>query len=229
MFDTFDTVDLTHLLTPEIPTWNGSCGYCLEVKMDYDQMFRVQKMQIHAGLGTHIDAPSHRIEGGASVAEIPLEELFVPASVIDVSKKAHGDYELSVEEIEEYEKKYGTIREGNLVMIHTGWSRFWTHSDKYRNVDKKGQMHFPAVSGDAAKVFLKRGVVGLAIDTISPDCLNPRFPVHEILLGAGKYIIENVANGSKMPPTGGYVIGCPLFAKGATESPMRLIGLIPKK
>ena len=229
MFDAFDIVDLTHILSPDIPTWNGSCGYCLEIKMDYDQMFRVQKMKIHAGLGTHMDAPSHQIEDGASIAEIPIEELLVPACVIDVSEKAHGDYELSVEEVEAYEKKYGIIPKGSLVMIQTGWSQFWTEPKKYRNVDENGQMHFPAVSGSAGELFFERGIAGLAIDTLSPDCLNPSFPVHEILLGAGKYIIENMANGSLMPPKGGYVIALPLRAEEATESPMRLLGLIPKE
>lgn len=229
MFDAFEIIDLTHPLTPEIPTWNGSCGYTLDIKMDYDQMFRVQKMHIHAGVGTHMDAPSHRFAGKSCIAEIPLEELFVSVCAIDVSTKAHGDYELSTGEIKSYEKEHGTIPTGSLVMIYTGWSQFWSEPDKYRNVSGDGQMHFPAVSGDAAKVFLERGVVGLAIDTISPDCLDAQFPVHEVLLRAGKYIIENVANGSKIPPKGAYAIACPLFAKGATESPMRLIGLIPKQ
>ncbi len=228
MFDAFQIIDLTYPLSPEIPTWNGSCGYRLEIKKDYDQMFRVQKMVMHAGVGTHMDAPSHRFDDHACIAEIPLDELFAPACVIDVSEKAHGDYELSVGDIEDYEKAHGSISEGSLVIIYTGWSQFWSDPDKYRNVNGDGHMHFPAVAPEAAKIFLERGVVGLAIDTISPDCSNPQFPVHEILLGAGKYIIENVANGSKMPPKGGYVIACPLFAKGATESPMRLIGLIPK-
>ncbi|QVL57983.1 MAG: cyclase family protein [Simkaniaceae bacterium] len=228
MLKQFKVIDLTHPLSPEIPTWNGSCGYSLEVKMDYDQMFRVQKMKIHAGLGTHMDAPSHRFEGRASIAEISLDDLIVPTFVIDVSEKAHGDYELSVEEVKAYEKKYGAILEGSLVMIQTGWSRFWTEPNKYRNVDGNGQMHFPAVSGEAGKIFIERGVVGLAIDTLSPDCLNPSFPVHEILLGKGKYIIENVANGFKLPPVGAYVIALPLRAEKATEAPMRLIGLIPK-
>lgn len=112
MLKQFKVIDLTHPLSPEIPTWNGSCGYSLEVKMDYDQMFRVQKMKIHAGLGTHMDAPSHRFEGRASIAEISLDDLIVPTFVIDVSEKAHGDYELSVEEVKAYEKSMGLFLKG---------------------------------------------------------------------------------------------------------------------
>ena len=219
-------IELTHLLCPEVPTWNGSCGFCLEVKKDYDQMFRVQQIKMHAGVGTHMDAPSHRIQGSASIADIPLEQLIVPASLIDVSEKAHGDYELSVEDIEKYERKYGKIHADSLVIAHTGWGRFWSDSDAYRNVDDQGQMHFPAFSKEAAEFLVERNVAGIAIDTLSPDCLDLNFPVHKIFLEAGKYIIENIANASHMPPAGGYVISFPLRIEGATESPARIIGLV---
>jgi len=89
-------------------------------------------------------------------------------------------------------------------------------------------MHFPAFSSSAAAFLLKRGVAGIAIDTLSPDCLDQTFPVHEMILGAGKYIIENVADCAGLPERGAYVIALPLRAHDATESPIRLVGLIPK-
>lgn len=222
----FKVVELTHLLSPRVPTWNGSCGFCLEIKKDYDRMFRVQQLKMHAGVGTHMDAPSHRIEGGCSIAEIPLEQLIVPACVIDVSKKADADYEISVEDVEGYEQEYGKIPSKALVIGYTGWSRFWLDSDAYRNVDSNGQMHFPAFSGKAAEFLLQRNIAGIAIDTLSPDCLDAKFSVHQVILGAGKYIIENIANCSAVPPRGSYVIALPLRAENATESPVRIVCLI---
>lgn len=222
----FKVVELTHLLNPEVPTWNGSCGFCLEIKKDYDQIFRVQQMKMHAGVGTHMDAPSHRIQGGFSIADIPLEKFIVPACVIDVSAKADADYEVSIEDLDEYEKKYGQIPPGCLVIAYTGWSRFWSDSDAYRNVDVNGQMHFPAFSAKAAEFLLTRDIAGIAIDTLSPDCLDLNFSVHKIILGGGKYIIENIANCSQIPASGTHVIALPLRVEAATESPIRIIGLI---
>lgn len=190
-------------------------------------MFRVQQVKMHAGVGTHIDAPSHRIQGGLSTAEISLENLIAPACIIDVSKKASAEYEISIQDIEEYEKVYGIISPGSLVIGYTGWSRFWSDSIKYRNIDAKGQMRFPAFSKKAAELLLCREIVGIAIDTLSPDCLESTFPVHELLLGAGKYIIENIADCKEMPPQGAYIIALPLKAEDSTESPIRIIGLIP--
>ena len=228
MLKNFRIIDLTQPLYPEAPTWNGSCGFCLEIKKDYDRLFRVQQIKMHAGIGTHMDAPSHCIPGGLSIAEIPVSQLILPACVLDVSGKAHGDYEVSLADLDAYEANYGIIPPQSLVIIYTGWSRLWAQPEAYRNVDSLGQMHFPAVSKKVAEVLLEREVAGLAIDTFSPDCLDQSYPVHNLFLGAGKYIIENVADCSLMPPQGGYIIALPIKAEGATESPIRMVGLIPK-
>lgn len=222
----FKLVDLTQPLSPNTPTWNGSCGFCSEIKKDYDKMFRVEQFKMHAGIGTHMDAPSHRFEGGSSIADIPLDQLIVAACVIDVSERAEADYEVSIEDIEGYESIYGAIPSGSFVIAYTGWSRFWQEPSAYRNVDAKGQMHFPAFSAKAVELLLRRGIVGIGIDTLSPDCLDADFSVHRLILGEGKYIIENIADCSQMPAKGAYIIALPLRAE-SSESPIRMIGLIP--
>lgn len=221
----FTIIDLTHVLSSDIPTWNGSCGFIPEVKMDYDQHFRVQQIKMHAGVGTHMDAPSHRFEGAPSISDIPLQQLIVPACVIDVSAKATADYEISEEDVRRYEAAYGVIPQNSLVIGYTGWDRFWPDPKKYRNQDSAGQMQFPSFADATAELLLTRNIAGIAIDTLSPDAPTSAFPVHRLLLGAGKYIIENIANASKLPPSGAYVIALPLNAKDCTESPIRIIGL----
>jgi kynurenine formamidase len=222
----FKIVDLTHPLCSSMPTWNGSCGFCLEIKKDYDQIFRVQQIKMHAGVGTHMDAPSHRIQGGLAISDIPLEQLIVPVCVIDVSEHAGADYEISVKDIEDYEKTHGVIGRNSLVIAFTGWNRFWMDAEAYRNIDANGQMHFPAFSSQAAELLLKRNIAGIAIDTLSPDCSDAAFTVHKLILEAGKYIIENIADCSQIPPKGSYAIALPLRAE-STESPIRIIGLVP--
>ena len=227
LLDDLKIIDLTHLLSPAAPTWNGSCGFCLEIKKDYDRMFRVQQVKMHCGVGTHMDAPSHGIPGGGSIADISLQQLIVPACIVDVTTKAHADYAVSAEDIKSYESEYGKIPQNALVIAYTGWSKFWSQPEAYRNVDSTDQMHFPAFSAEAVALLLKRDVAGIAIDTLSPDCLDQTYPVHKLMLGAGKYIIENIADCKLMPPQGGYVIALPLKAEGSTECPIRVVGLIP--
>lgn len=228
MLEHFKIVDLTQVVSAGMPTWTGSCGFCLDLKKDYDQMFRVYRIKMHASAGTHMDAPSHRIEGGACIAEIPVEQLVVPICKVNVSDDADADYEISVQDIEEYEREHGLIPANALVIGFTGWCRFWNEPDAYRNVDAKGQMHFPAFSVGAAELLLERNIAGIAIDTLSPDCLDLDFTVHKLILGAGKYIIENVADCSELPERGSYAIALPLRAEDCTESPIRFIALIPR-
>jgi kynurenine formamidase len=223
----FKIVDLTHALSPKSPTWNGSCGFCADIKKDYDQMFRVQKLSMHAGVGTHMDAPSHRFEGSRSIDKIPLERLILPLRVIDVSKKCHQDLCISLQDVANHEKHFGKIPKGSLVIGFTGWSKFWNLPDQYRNIDTKKQMHFPSFSSEVASLLLERDVAGLGIDTLSPDCLDQTYPVHKLLLGADKYIIENVSDCSEIPACGAYAIALPLKVSDCTECPIRLISLVP--
>ena len=223
LFSNFSLKDLTQPISRRAPTWNGSCGFCLEIKKDYDRTFRVQQMKMHAGVGTHMDAPSHRFEMGISIADIPLDQLLAPLCIIDVSKKADADYRISMEDV----LAYGTIPPNALIIGFTGWSRFWNNPNAYRNLDAKGEMHFPAFSKQAAAYLLERNIVGLGIDTLSPDCLDPEFAVHKLILGKGKYILENIGDCSEIPPKGAYAIALPLRAEECTECPIRLIALVP--
>ena len=224
----YTLIDLTHTLDESVPSWDGKYGFSLRTKIDYtdcssETKFRVQQINIHAGIGTHMDAPAHCILDGLAIDQIPLSQLIAPCVVIDISEKSDAQYSLSIEDIEAFETKYGPILKGSFVMIKTGWERFWNEPEKYRN-----NLNFPSCSPEATQLLLKRNIVGLGIDTLSPDRPDRAFPVHQMVLGAGKYLVENAANLDKLPPTGSFIMIMPLKIKKGTEAPIRLIGLIKK-
>jgi kynurenine formamidase len=226
MLDRFRIVDLTHYLDENAPTWSGGCGFRLEIKLDYEQGLRVQSVKSHAGVGTHMDAPSHFIEGSWNIGDIPLEQLIVPACVL----KIEGTADLFIEpsDIARYERQWGSIPEKALFIASTGWELRWGDPVRYRNPDSEGRMRFPGFSAAAADYLLEKDISGVGIDTLSPDgSNNKKFPVHEKILGAKKYILENLANLGAMPPSGAYVIVFPPKARHATESACRAAGLIP--
>lgn len=219
-------IDLTHKVNPDIPTWDLTCGYYVKTMRDYKHCpgefkFRSQALDIRASAGTHIDSPAHCFEGARDVSDIPIEELICPCIVIDVANKADEKYKVCIADIENFEKKYGTIQPGTFVLVHTGWSKFWNNPKKYHN-----NLIFPSVSAQAAEFLLERQITGLGIDTLSPDCDEKGSFVHKILLGANKFIIENVANLEKMPEFGSNILIMPLNIEGAAESPIRLVGMI---
>lgn len=224
----YKLIDLTHTLESSIPTWNGGCGFNHDLHLDYtdcegNDKFRVMKIRMHAGVGTHMDAPSHCKPGGKCIHEFEVEELCMPCFVIDVSDKVHERYSVTSEDITAFETIHGTISQDSCVMIKTGWEKFWTEPEKYHN-----NHVFPSVSIDVANLLVKRGVAALGIDTLSPDRPENGFKVHQAFLGNSKILIENVANLNKMPPTSGYVMALPVKVKNGTEAPIRLLGLIKK-
>jgi len=225
----FDLVDLTHTLEENSPTWEGVSGFAAYIDVDYNDGARVMSYELFAGIGTHIDAPSHFIKDGETIDQIKLKKLFVKAFIIDVRKKVTYDdgYSVSVEDLKSFENKHGEIGENSLVIIYTGWSVRWPDSPAYRNPDADGKMHFPGISAKAVDYLLKKDVVGVGIDTLSPDGSDYEFPIHKKVLGAGKYIIENLTNLDKLPSTGAYIMVLPLKIARATEAPARVVGLIP--
>ncbi len=227
-FSPFKLIDLTHTLDSQAPTWSGDCGFHHHVIVDYPEACRVQSIEMNAGTGTHIDAPAHFIPGAMGASDIPLDELIAPVFMIDVSAKAHADYYISCKDILDFEKQYGKIMPGSLVIGYTGWDRFWHDAKKFRNPDETGQMHFPGFSAESAELLLERNIVGLAVDSLSPDCLDLTFPVHYSILGAGKYIVENLANCQLLPPVGSFSLILPIKTRDGTEAISRAIGLVSK-
>lgn len=226
----YKIIDLTHNINPNIPTWDGHCGFHHIIKSTYEDntlaspKFLVQDIKMQAGIGTHMDAPSHCFEKGRSITEIPLEDCVAPVFVIDVSDIAHAQYTLSIKDVLDFELKFGDITPDSFVIIRTGWDQFWNNPEKYRN-----NLIFPSIALEAASLLLDRGIKGLGIDTLSPDSGENQFPVHQLILGAGKYIIENVAHSKELPPIGAFIIISPLKIAQGSEAPIRLIGLIEKE
>jgi kynurenine formamidase len=183
--------------------------------------FRAHQITFRAGIGTHIDVPAHCFPGGFTVDQIDLSSCVGPCAVIDISHEVHERSTLSREDIEKFEEHHGPIEAGTIVMVYSGWDRYWDQKEAYLNNNL-----FPSVSAKAAELLVQRNIAGLGIDTPSPDRPEEGFPVHALLLGAQKYIIENATNIRLLPPTGSYIACLPLKARNVTEAPVRLIGLL---
>lgn len=219
-------VDLTYPLDDNCPSWDNKTGFTLTNVLNYadcatEIKFCVQKIFLQAGIGTHMDAPAHCFANGLTIDKIPLESLIVPGIVIDVSHKADANYIITVQDLYDFENIYGHIAPNSLVIMKTGWGCYWANRMQYHN-----NWQFPSMSPELAKALLERQIVGIGIDTLGPDLPISGFPVHRILLGAGKYIVENVANVENLPFVGFQVMVMPLCIKNATEAPVRMTAFV---
>jgi kynurenine formamidase len=185
-------------------------------------------------LGTHIDSPIHFAEGQTTTGAIPLSRLIGPAVVIDISQAASksADYELSPDDIAAWERRHGRIPDGAIVLVRTGWSKFWPDRKRYLGSDKPGDasnLHFPGISPAAAKILAaERKIDGVGIDTASLDHGPSKdFRTHRILNGAGIYGLENVAELERLPATGATVIALPMKIRNGTGGPVRIVAVLP--
>ncbi len=53
------------------------------------------------------------------------------------------------------------------------------------------------------------------------------FDVHHIINGAGKYILEDIANLDKLPPTGATLIIAPIKIEGGSGGQARIWEILP--
>ena len=225
------TVDLTHTMSPDFPTFFGVPGISMEKQFDFKKDgFNLYWWRIVEHAGTHLDAPIHFSEAGMTADKIPAATLVVPLVVVDVAAKAaqNPDYLLSRDDLAAWEKKRGRLPDGCCVAMHSGWAQHVGDAAKYTGKDAAGTFHFPGVSPEAAEWLMKeRKVLGLAVDTLSLDNGPSKdFKVHYAWLPSGHWGLENVANLDQVPAVGAtLVVGLPKV-KDATGGPARLIALV---
>jgi kynurenine formamidase len=186
--------------------------------------------------GTHIDSPLHFAEGQQATDEIPVTRLIAPAVVIDITAACDKDpdYLLRVDDITAWERAHGHIPEGAIVLVRTGWGKYWPQRKRYLGTDERGssavpKLHFPGISAEAARLLASgRRVAGVGIDTASVDYGQSKdFPTHRILYAQNIYGLENVANLDRLPPTGTLLIALPMKIKGGTGGPVRIVAVLP--
>jgi kynurenine formamidase len=185
--------------------------------------------------GTHLDAPIHFARDRLTTDQLPLEQLIAPAIRIDVREQATRDrsYRLQPEDIRRFEQKWGVIRPGTIVLLQTGWSRYWPDRKAYfgseSDQDASG-LEFPSYGEEAARVLVQdRRVALLGVDTASIDVGQSRdFVVHRIAAAANVGGLENLTNLDQVPETGFHVIALPMKIRGGSGGPVRVVALVPR-
>ena len=181
--------------------------------------------------GTHLDAPIHSASDQPSVDQLTAADLFGPAVVIDVSSRSADDpdYTMQIQDILDWETEHGSMPDGAIVLMSTGWSRKWEDPESYRNRDADGMMHFPGFSEDAGRFLVtERNIRGIGIDNLSIDPGTSRtFPTHGVVNGAGKFHLENVANVHLLPAAGAYLIVAPIKIEGGSGGQVRIFAVVP--
>ena len=214
-------VDLTFPIHEGMTTFPGHWHPMVEIT----QMGRhgienreTRKILFGTHTGTHVDAPSHFIEGGRTIDEVPLERLMGPATVVRLQECAPLQ-EVSLEQL----KRAVGAGKDRILLLRYDWSRQWGKLDYYRS--------YPFLSDAAARWIVARGTQVLGMDTPSSDnpahCMHadPDSPNHKILLGAGIILVEYLCNLDKLKSRRVEFSAMPLKIRGADGSPARCLAI----
>lgn len=141
--------------------------------------------ELHLSLHTasHLDAPLHKIAGGKSIDQIPLES-FVGTAVLCDLRDSETDRPITAALLSS--RIEGSVTDC-IVLLATGWGQKRAKSEEW-------QYHSPYLAPDGAQWLVDQGARAVGIDHYSiggsrdPD--NTR--THEILLGNGLWVVEDL-------------------------------------
>ncbi len=161
------------------------------------------ELELGAHTGTHVDAPAHFVEGGATLDQIPLDRFYCRARVID----GRGRKVLGAETVAGTE-----IRAGEAVLFRT---------DNERLPREQFSTDYVHLTAELARRLIELEVNLVGIDYLSVDGADgPDYPVHDALLGAGILILEDCDLRDVRP--GRYRLTClPLKLAGTDAAPCR--------
>jgi kynurenine formamidase len=163
--------------------------------------------------GTHVDAPAHQIDGGASLDEIPLDRLVTDALTINLTGHMPGP--VGPADISAWLRQ---ARRGDVVLFWSGNAANWG-TDAYWH----GWCYPDAA---AAQALIDLGISGVGFDGPSADPVTSEdYPLHRLWLGAGRIIIENLASMAELPARCRVVVA-PLKVSGANGGPARVLALL---
>ena len=234
-------VDLTYAFDESTIYWPTAEGFKLEVvskgQTDKGYYYSANNFCSAEHGGTHLDAPIHFYENRNSADEIPLENLIGKAVVIDLSEKCleNRDYLIAVDDFVVWEKENGKIPDRTIVLLKTGYGKYWPDRTKYMGTDERGtdavaKLHFPGLDSDAANWLVKeRNIKAVGIESPSIDYGQSQyFKTHVILTKNNVPIFENVSNLEMLPDKDFTVIALPMKIKGGSGGPLRIIALLPE-
>jgi kynurenine formamidase len=170
---------------------------------------QVRKLVMATHTGSHIDAPAHFFEGAVTIDKVAWDMLVSDCLVCKLEGVTEGS-RIAAADLAHLEVT-GEVG----VLINTGWHRRWNSGGFYEN--------FPILEPAAARLLIDRGAKFIACD------LPLGSEVHEIVLGAGRLLIENLTNLDAVRAEKIKLLALPLKVRGADGAPARVVAIVEQR
>lgn len=207
-------VDLSWEITKDTPIYPGDPEPDVKVATTVEnEGYNLSGVYLGTQTGSHVDAPYHFSNDGATIDQMELDFFFGPAVVVRVTDKQPRE-KITMEDVKPYD---ASIEPGRIVLFNTNWYK------------KRGTEEFfdhPYVSEEVARYLVDKGVRFLCIDTINADETGgTEFPVHDLFSEKRLMIGENWAYFDLIDFDNVYVAAFPMKIIGTDGSPVRAVAM----
>lgn len=211
-----EIIDLTHLMENGMPAYPGEESPVFEFKNTHEKSgYQVIRFTSLTHSGTHLDTPAHFFADGLTIDKIPVQNFAGKGFLIDCSGFGHKS-EISLQQLETCKNE---LIQAEFAVIYTGWDQFWNTDQYYQD--------FPVLSVDAAAFLAGFNLKGIGLDVPSIDPVSsPDYPNHNLILGKGLIIIENLKDLHLLKGQEFYFAAFPLKIKDGDGSPLRAVGMV---
>ncbi len=207
--------DLTQPISESIPRFPGDPEVRIEALRD-SPPWQISRITMGTHSGTHMDAPRHLFSDGPALGGFQVARLIGGGFVINANEFGENQAidESCLDRVRE------RVWPGWFAVFRTGWDRYWTSELYFRH---------PFLSAELARMLvgLEAGLV--AVDALSVDStVSGGSNAHEILLGAGTPIVENLCRVGELDTAKSYMFAClPLALPDADGAPARVVAWTP--
>lgn len=188
--------------------------------------------------GTHFDAPHHWITGRDNAEgytdSLDVQRLIAPVNVLDFSREcaADPDFLLTVQHVQDWEAKHGTINAGEWVVMRSDWDKRNHDEALFLNADATGP-HTPGPTAEVIQHLVDKGIVGWGSQCIGTDAglagtMSPPFPAHNLLHANNRFGLASLTNLDQLPAKGAVLVVAPLKIARGTGSPIRALALVAR-
>lgn len=161
------------------------------------------RLHLDAHTGTHIDAPSHVVPGGASIDSIALERLIGKCKVLDLTGTPGG--------INQVDLNGENIGKNDFILLKTK-----------NSFAKEFEFDFVYLSEQGAKYLAGLGIRGVGIDALGIERDQPGYPTHRILFDARIVILEGLRL-KDVEPGEYWLAALPMSLTDTEASPVRAV------
>ncbi|KAL4079194.1 putative cyclase [Scleroderma citrinum] len=232
-------IDLSHPLQDPMTCYPGDPGFKKRSACNFPissspcMVVVTHELTLSTHTGTHVDAPFHFFPDGARLSEIPFEQFVGRAVVLDVRHAARAwgcidwaDVDIACNTTSLAQIGARSSGKVDIVLLWTGWDVHWDTPTYYAH---------PYFSRGVAESLRNLGAQVVGVDMLGPDgtpeaeaagqVTSDSFAVHEVLLGSGRIICENLRGiGSLVGDDEAWISMVPLNVQGADASPVRAYG-----